>query len=128
VCSQGGAIFLQGEEGGGPPTDISRPAASAPWCILASFHLPPLIPLALPSYSPPQTRRTRVGGSVFNISLFYFNAQTATSPLSIMCVRDEKFVGVKMVYHIPYSHLFPKFPLRKATLKVLHCCRLGIYI
>jgi hypothetical protein len=24
-----------------------------------------------PSYSPPQTRRTRVGGSLFNISLFY---------------------------------------------------------
>jgi hypothetical protein len=62
---------VHGVVGGGPPTDISRPAASAPWCILASFHLAHVTPLALPSYSPPQTRRTRVGGSVFNISLFY---------------------------------------------------------
>jgi hypothetical protein len=88
---------LKVEEGGGPPTDISRPAASAPWCILTSFHLPPLTPLALPSYSysPPQTRRTRVGGSAFNISLFYFIDDT-----SAVCSAYIYYINNKYNYYL----------------------------
>src|SRR6056297_565600 len=64
--SQGGVILVRGL-GGGPPTDVSRPAAFPPNSISPPMPPPPSL-----STSPPQTLGTRVGGLAYLISLYLY--------------------------------------------------------